>query len=138
MSAKELAVLLYGRQAGILEETRGGQHILTYSDDPGSTPVSLSMPLTLRQHKNRVVQPYLDGLLPDRVETREALGREFGVSGRNPFAILSHIGLDCGCRPVRRARPRRRDHRSAASPRRSSLARGPGRWRRHPGSARTR
>lgn len=95
MSVKELAVLLYGRQVGVVEETRGGQRVLTYADNPGNTPVSLSMPLSLRRHKNRVVQPYLDGLLPDRDETRQALGREFGVSGRNPFAILSHIGLDC-------------------------------------------
>lgn len=95
MSVKELAVLLYGRQVGVVEETKGGQHVFTYADDPGNTPVSLSMPLGLRQHKNRVVQPYLDGLLPDREETRLALGREFGVSGRNPFALLSHIGLDC-------------------------------------------
>lgn len=95
MNLKELTVLLYGRQVGIVEETRGGQHVLTYADDPGNTPVSLSMPLGLRQHKNRVVQPYLDGLLPDRDETRQAIGREFGVTGRNPFALLSHIGLDC-------------------------------------------
>src|SRR5699024_1102321 len=28
-------------------------------------------------------------------DTKDALGRQFGVSGRNPFALLEHIGLDC-------------------------------------------
>lgn len=95
MVVKELAVLLYGRHVAQLTETRGGQHTLTYLDDPGNTPLSLSMSISQKAHANRAVQPFLDGLLPDREETRRAMGREFGVSGNNPFALLRHVGLDC-------------------------------------------
>jgi serine/threonine-protein kinase HipA len=53
------------------------------------------MPIQQPLHRHKVVEPFLEGLLPDRDETRDAMGREFGVSGRNPFALLAHIGLDC-------------------------------------------
>lgn len=90
----ELAVLLYGRHVAQLVEGRG-HRTLQYGPSPGNTPVSLSMPIEARRHGNRVVEPYLNGLLPDRPDVRAAMGREFGVSGNNPFALLRHIGLDC-------------------------------------------
>ncbi len=95
MATDQLAVLLYGRQIATLEQTAGGQHVLHYSDDPGSTQISLSMPLAQQTYKHRIVEPFLNGLLPDDGATRDAIGRQFGVSGRNPFALLSRIGMDC-------------------------------------------
>lgn len=40
------------------------------------------------------VGAYLTGLLPDSEATLERLGRRYGVSPRNPFALLRHIGRD--------------------------------------------
>lgn len=95
MSAGELAVILYGRHIANLRQSSRGQFTLNYLEDRGDTPVSLSMPLNLAEHKNRAVKPFLDGLLPDRDDVRAAMGREFGVNGRNAFQLLRHIGLDC-------------------------------------------
>ncbi len=95
MTGKELAVLLYGRQVATVRQTEGGQHTLEYVADPGRTPVSVSMPLSRRRHSHRSVEPFLEGLLPDNDDTRAAMGREFGVSGRNPFSLLGRMGLDC-------------------------------------------
>lgn len=91
----ELAVLLYGRHIADIRQTSGGQHALAYTSDPGNTPLSLSMPLNRVEHTHRAVEPFLEGLLPDRDDVREVMGREFGVSGRNPLSLLRHIGLDC-------------------------------------------
>ncbi|MFT3859775.1 type II toxin-antitoxin system HipA family toxin [Micropruina sp.] len=101
----ELAVLLYGRQVAQLVEGHGHRS-LHYGVSPGNTPVSLSMPIQAGRHGNRVVEPYLNGLLPDRPDVRAAMGRELGVSGNNPFALLRHAGLDCAgavqfCEPDR-------------------------------------
>jgi HipA-like protein len=57
--------------------------------------VSLSMPIQQPHHRRRAVDPFLEGLLPDRADTRDAMGRALGVSGRNPFALLARVGLDC-------------------------------------------
>lgn len=95
MSVHTLAVVLYGRHVADLVQDHGGAHSLTYTGQPGPTPVSLSMPIQQQRHRHKVVEPFLDGLLPDRDDTRDAMGREFGVSGRNPFALLTRVGLDC-------------------------------------------
>lgn len=95
MSGRTLAVVLYGRHVADLEQTKGGQPTLTYVDTTTATPVSLSMPVAPATYTQRQVRPFLEGLLPDRQDTRDAMGREFGVSGDNPFRLLAHIGLDC-------------------------------------------
>lgn len=95
MSASQLAVILYGRHIADIQQSTGGQFTLRYRDEPGNTPLSLSMPLVQTEHKNRVVKPFLDGLLPDRDDVRAEMGREFGVNGRNALQLLRHVGLDC-------------------------------------------
>jgi serine/threonine-protein kinase HipA len=95
VNERRLAVLLYGRHVADLEQTRGGQHLLHYRDDPGTTPLSLTMPLVGGSFARRVVEPFLEGLLPERESAREAMSRDFEVSARNPFALLSNMGLDC-------------------------------------------
>ncbi len=95
MSGKVLAVILYGRHVADLEQGKGGQPTLTYIDTTAATPVSLSMPVAPATYTQRQVRPFLEGLLPDRQDTRAAMGREFGVSGANSFALLANVGLDC-------------------------------------------
>lgn len=95
MSSRHLAVLLYDKHVADLEQTHGGQHLMHYVDEPGTTPLSLTMPTSAGTFTQRVVEPVLEGLLPERESAREAMSRHFDVSARNPFALLAHMGLDC-------------------------------------------
>jgi serine/threonine-protein kinase HipA len=105
-----LIVLLEGLPVGVVEEGRGGRLSFSYDpgwqDHPGARSLSLSLPYTSRNHTHRVVHAFLSNLLPDRREVLDAWGRRFGVSGRNPFALLTHLGEDCAgaCQFVREDR----------------------------------
>ena len=90
-----LLVYICGRRAGTLCQDRHGLRSFAYESTYGGPPLSLSMPLSNRTYKGRIVDAYLLGLLPDNERTRQEAGRRFGVSGNNPFALLSHMGLDC-------------------------------------------
>lgn len=93
--SKTLNVLLYEEHVADLIETRSGAHELRYLTDEPPAPVSLSMPLAASQYGSRQINPFLEGLLPDRADVREAMGAKYGVSGANPFALLGHVGEDC-------------------------------------------
>ncbi len=58
-------------------------------------PLSVSMPVSNRTYGQRIVRPYLFGLLPDSENQRRAIAREYDVRPNNPVALLSHIGRDC-------------------------------------------
>lgn len=94
----QMNVFLDGVKAGAVEQAQGGSLSFTYASSylrlRGPTPLSLSMPLAARSHGNRVVTAWLEGLLPDNAAVREAWGRRFEVSARNPFALLRHVGRD--------------------------------------------
>ena len=92
MASPELAVLLYGRRVATLYQDKNGRHELEYADDPGQTPLSLSLPLEQTRHGHRVVNAFLSGLVPDDRAVRARIGDQFGVSGENPYALLEHIG----------------------------------------------
>lgn len=92
---KCLAVYIAGLRAGELRQRDSGQLTFSYDIGYSGIPLSLSMPVTNRSFGDKVVRPYFMGLLPDSPEVRKSLGRQFGVSGENPFALLEHIGLDC-------------------------------------------
>lgn len=102
-----LRVLLNGQHCGtVTQDDRGDTRFRyepDYQDDANSsggsggrtvTPLSLSMPLVLTEHRKRVVLPFLDGLLPDSAEARRAIAERFGVNPANPVAILRHVGSD--------------------------------------------
>ena len=95
MSAKTLKVLLAGRVAGVLTQSEGGKLSFEYEHDYRGLPLSLSMPVSNRVYGDKRVRPFLYGLLPDDAAVRQSMGREFGVSGNNPFALLEHVGLEC-------------------------------------------
>lgn len=93
--SRHLQAILYGQVIGTLTQGDGGQHTFAYADPDTRTPLSLSMPPRTEPYPHRLVEPFLEGLLPERESVRTTLGNAFGVSGRNPFALLEHIGLDC-------------------------------------------
>lgn len=56
--------------------------------------LSLSMLKSARVHKGAAPTNWLWGLLPDNDRVLERWGQRFGVSPRNPMAILAHVGMD--------------------------------------------
>lgn len=95
MSTDTLKVLLAGRVAGSLTQSETGKLTFEYERDYQGPPLSLSMPVSNRVYGDKRVRPFLYGLLPDDAAVRRSMGREFGVSGNNPFALLEHVGLEC-------------------------------------------
>jgi serine/threonine-protein kinase HipA len=99
MSMAELLVVSNGELMGTVEQGGSGQLKLTYDrswrERSDSYPLSLSMPLSRREHDDSVVRPFLEGLLPDNNAVLESWARKFQVSARNPFALLAHMGEDC-------------------------------------------
>lgn len=95
---KTLTVLIEGSEAGHVNEGSGGRLDFSYlpewQENPGATPLSLSMPLARRSHGDAVLRPFLWGLLPDNERVIERWARTYQVSSRNPFALLRHVGED--------------------------------------------
>lgn len=95
---EQLAVFLDGLRVGTLFQTDQGNLTFTYDDEyrrgRAATPLSLSLPLVRAEHRNRPTRAFLQGLLPDSAGRLTDLAREFGVSPRNPFALLAHMGRD--------------------------------------------
>lgn len=93
-----LAVFLNQTIIGELD-TRNGQPHFVYAQQwrssPNATPLSLSLPLAADAHSPETVASVLWGLLPDNPDTLRAWARKFGVSARNPVALLTHMGEDC-------------------------------------------
>lgn len=95
-----LLVLIGDQVAGELTRDSSGRLAFTYHDtyrsQPEPTPLSLSMPVPIRQHTDRSVTPWLWGLLPDNDRVLQRWAERFQVSGRSPFGLLaSPVGLDC-------------------------------------------
>lgn len=94
---RELIVLLRDRRVGTVTYHQGRlafRYDEEWLQNANAIPLSLSMPLTKIQHGDAVIRPFLWGLLPDNEMTLATWGRRFGVSPRNAFALLAHIGED--------------------------------------------
>lgn len=94
MPGKKLIVFLEGQRIGILQEDISGKHSFIYDAD-APAQLSLSMPRRSQPWTGKPIEAYIDGVLPDDPMTRRAIGKQYGVNGNNPFALLSAIGLDC-------------------------------------------
>ena len=96
---RSLAVLTGGRRAGVVTMGAAGRFSLTYDEAwreaETATPLSLSMPLSQREHSDAPVRAFLWGLLPDNERVLERWAQDYQVSPRNPFALLRHVGEDC-------------------------------------------
>ena len=99
MKGPVLSVVLGDQHAADLYVDAADRLELRYAEawrsTPNAMPISLSMPLTAGTHENKVVRAFLWGLLPDNTETLRHYGTVFGVSPRNPVALLTHMGEDC-------------------------------------------
>lgn len=97
--SEALEVLLYGSPAGTLVRKSGGQLHFAYREDyrtaEASTPLSLSMPLDRGEFGHAVIQPWIQGLLPDNDLVLARWAREFHVAP-TAFSLLgTPIGLEC-------------------------------------------
>lgn len=94
----ELVALLDGNEAGRVHNHRGRLTFI-YDDEwrnaAEAYPLSLSMPLTAKEHTRAVIEAYLWGLLPDNDRVLDRWAAKFHVSARNAFALISHVGEDC-------------------------------------------
>lgn len=61
---------------------------------PWFVPLSLSMPATRSRHGEKVLEPWLTGLLPDRPELLRQWRRQFGLRDDHVFDLLRHLGED--------------------------------------------
>jgi serine/threonine-protein kinase HipA len=96
----ELLVVHEGRVAATLTRGQRGRLHLAYDADyvasPGATPLSVGLPLSVPAYADARVRAWLWGLLPDNDAVLTRWARDFGVSGSNPFSLLSTpIGEDC-------------------------------------------
>ncbi|MDP9094575.1 MAG: type II toxin-antitoxin system HipA family toxin [Actinomycetota bacterium] len=95
---KWLHVLINAEQIGVLEQGPHGRLSFRYEESwrerRDATPLSLSMPVSGREHSNAVVEPFLRGLLPDNENVLRRWGRRFGVPWNSPFAQLRNVGED--------------------------------------------
>jgi serine/threonine-protein kinase HipA len=97
--ADALGVIVDDVLAGTLTRSTGGRlrfdYDSAYRQQPGRTPLSLSMPTQVASHGDQVVAPWLWGLLPDNEAVLRRWAREFHVSA-SPFSLLATpIGQDC-------------------------------------------
>jgi serine/threonine-protein kinase HipA len=96
--SKELRVLLDGEEIGGIVQNGRGKFHLSYEDgyrnSPAAVPLSISMPLSIPEHGDKAVRPFMWGLLPDSDDTLNNWGRRFGVNPRNPFTLLGEVGED--------------------------------------------
>jgi serine/threonine-protein kinase HipA len=95
----ELLALLDGREVGVVRQKQGKLGF-TYTDSwreaPGAYPLSLSMPLAAAHHPHAAIDAFLWGLLPDNELVPTRWAQRFQISPRNAFALIAHVGEDCG------------------------------------------
>lgn len=98
MAEDRLVVYLDGSLTGTLQQSAQGRlsfsYDSSYQDDPSTVPLSLSMPKARTMHSHKQVHAFISGLLPDSEPALQRLGRKYGVSANNPFALLRQIGRD--------------------------------------------
>jgi serine/threonine-protein kinase HipA len=95
---ESLQVLINTEQIGVLTQGPHGQLSFRYKESwrerRYATPLSLSMPMSSRDHTNAVLEPFLRGLLPDNENVLRRWGRRFAVPWNSPFAQLRNVGED--------------------------------------------
>ena len=95
MAPRNLDVLIAGKHAGVLSQDESGAFSFAYLRNYRGVPLSSAMPLSTHAYRDKIVLPYVWGLLPEDPSTREHVAVSAGISPNNPFALLGVIGLDC-------------------------------------------
>ena len=93
--AKELEVIISSDKAGVLTQNTDGSLSFQYFRNYRGVPLSSAIPLSTQMYGDKIVRPYLWGLLPEDSNTRKLVAAEAQISYNNPFSLLSVIGFDC-------------------------------------------
>ncbi len=94
MKKNQLSIRLHGEQVGILEQTLTGKMIFTY-DTTANQVISIGMPIREEPYSETQTEAYFAGLLPESETVKKIIGKQFGISHNNNFALLKAIGYDC-------------------------------------------
>ncbi|HHQ4765334.1 type II toxin-antitoxin system HipA family toxin [Aeromonas veronii] len=93
-----LAVYMNGYGVGTFTKTTSGAHQFQYHESwlaqPGSRPISLSMPLRHQAYRGDEAYNFFDNLLPDNTEVRNRVVARYQAASTQPFDLLSCIGQD--------------------------------------------
>lgn len=89
-----LNVYLNNNLVGILKKNTNGGINFQY-DDSANRILSLSMPLQNKFYTNKDCKGFFNGLLPEGINTRIAIGKKYGINHKNDFSVLQAIGSDC-------------------------------------------
>ena len=96
--SRVLDVWFNTHKAGRLVQDDSGRLVFTYDCDYLNSgqplPLSVSLPLQEKELSERDTRPFFSGLLPDQL-ARLKIARIFGVSEKNPFALLEIVGGEC-------------------------------------------
>jgi serine/threonine-protein kinase HipA len=99
MMDRHLDILFDGQPMAKVQRDRRNrllfQYDLRWLDSPGAIPLSISLPLSARDHASDTVEAFIWGLLPDNEFVLERWAKNFHVSARNPFALIANVGEDC-------------------------------------------
>lgn len=91
----ELDAYLDGLLVGQFRQSTSGTITFHYDTQAKTrTPISLSMPRTLPDHRQRAARPYLAGLLPDNPGALAAIARAYQTSPSSLFGMLTGVGRD--------------------------------------------
>jgi serine/threonine-protein kinase HipA len=92
-------VYMNGEEVGRLTSASTGQLQFVYTEawlqSELSRPISLSLPLTSQPYRGKIVENYLDNLLPDAQSIKNRIQTRFRANSNNSFDLLWHIGRDC-------------------------------------------
>jgi serine/threonine-protein kinase HipA len=95
---KRLKVYLHGETVGVLAQDDSGLLGFRYAPEwlsrPDATPLSRSLPLQDNTFRGKQARPFFAGILPDAGPRRQ-IASILGISERNDFAMLEHIGGEC-------------------------------------------
>lgn len=94
MKKDQLSIRVYGEPIGILEQLRNGKMTFTYNKD-ATTAISISMPVRAETYNETECKAFFNGLLPENETAKKLIGKKYGISPNNSFALLRAIGYDC-------------------------------------------
>lgn len=94
MKNNQLSIRLYGLPVGVLEQTSTGKMRFTYNSSANQA-ISINMPLREEPYESIASEAYFGGLLPESDVVKKIIGKRYGISAHNHFALLKAIGYDC-------------------------------------------
>ena len=101
MAQKTLNIFLGEDLVGRLEQDNSGttrfEYIQAWLDSPTAVPLSASLPLRPERYSRNETRPFFAGVLPEE-ESRRLIAKNFGVSDKNDFELLSRLGAECAGR----------------------------------------